>query len=134
MERLFELLSCLVHALDRDREQREREHEWMKAHSGLATKFDLHEMEKRIMATQQDLVADLKTANAQLRKLINDTAGLQPSVDALKAKIAELEALVAAGGTIGQELVDAVAETKSLVNAVDDNVPELPAQPTAPPS
>ena len=82
------------------------------------------------MATQAEIVADLKTANTQLRKLIADTAGLQPAVDELKAKIAELEALIAAGGTIGQELVDAVAETKSLVQKVDDNVPEPPTPPT----
>lgn len=86
----------------------------------------------KIMATQAELVAELKTANAQLRKIINDiAAAAQPDVDALKAKIVELEALVAAGGTIGQELTDAVAETKSLAQSVDDNIPEQVPAPTA---
>lgn len=86
---------------------------------------------EKLMATQQELVADLKAANTQLKKLVADTAGIQPSVDALKAKIVELEALVAAGtGTpISQELIDAVAETKSLAQVVDDNVPELQEPP-----
>lgn len=81
------------------------------------------------MATQAEIAADLRISNTQLRKLIADTAGLQPAVDALKAQIVELEALVAAGGTVTQELIDAVAETKTLTQAVDDNVPELPAVP-----
>lgn len=95
----------------------------------------LHRMDQhlhKIMATQAELAADLKAANTQLRKLISDTAQIQPAVDALKAKIVELEALVAAGGTIGQELVDAVAETKTLVQTVDDNVPEQ-VPPVTPP-
>lgn len=74
---------------------------------------------------QAALVADLKVTNAQLRKLIADTAAQQLSVDALKAKVLELEDLVAKGGQIGQELKDLVAETKSLTQTVDDNVPEL---------
>lgn len=90
----------------------------------------LAQMEERIMANQEQLqeqlTADLKVANTQLKKLVADTAGIQPAVDALTAKIAELEAIIAAGGTIGQELIDAVAETKALAQTVDDNVPELP--------
>lgn len=97
----------------------------------------LAEMENRIMANQAQLqaqlVADLKLANAQLRKLLGDTAGIQPAVDALKAQIVELEALIEAGGAIGQELVDAVAETKSLAQQVDDNVPELAGTPDSAP-
>ena len=99
---------------------------------GPVTVNDLDQLENRFMATEAQILADVKTANARLRKLINDTAGLQPAVDALKAKIVELEAIIAAGGTIGQELVDAVAETKALTQTVDDNVPELPAAPGEP--
>lgn len=83
----------------------------------------------QIMASQAEVAADLRTANAQLRKLIADTAGVQPAVDALLAKIVELEALVVAGAAVSQELIDAVAETKTLAQAVDDNVPELPTPP-----
>lgn len=95
----------------------------------------LYRMEQKIdhiMATQAEVAAELRTANNQLRKLIADTAGIQPAVDELKAKIVELEALVALGATVSQELVDAVAETKALAQAVDDNVPELPVVPPTP--
>ncbi len=81
------------------------------------------------MATQAESAAELRKANEQLRKLIADTAGIQPAVDALKAKIVELEALVASGNATQQELVDAIAETKTLTQTVDDNVPELPVTP-----
>lgn len=85
------------------------------------------------MATQAESAAELRTANNQLRKLIADTAGIQPAVDELKAKIVELEALVAGGTATQQELADAIAETKTLAQAVDDNVPELTEPPVEPP-
>lgn len=91
----------------------------------------MEEMENRIMATQAELTADLKAVTAQLKKLDGDTKALQTSVDTANAKIVELEALVAAGGTIGQELIDAVAEVKAAVQVVDDNVPEVPTSPEA---
>lgn len=91
----------------------------------------MEEMENKIMATQAELTADLKSVTAQLKKLDGDTKALQTSVDTANAKIVELEALVAAGGTIGQELIDAVAEVKAAVQVVDDNVPEVPTPPAA---
>lgn len=109
--------------------QREREFVWFQSRHGLVTKKDLDEWGKKIMATQAELVADLKTVVAQLQKLDGDTRVLQQSVDAANAKIAELEAIIAQGGTIGQELIDAVAEVKAAVQVVDDNVPEVPAPP-----
>jgi len=106
--------------------------EWFKSHHGLATKEDLKEMEKRIMKSVAELTADVKASNAKLTKLIADTAGVQPAVDALTAKIVELEDLVKVGDPVTQELVDAVAETKALAQTVDDNVPELPTPTTNP--
>lgn len=91
-------------------------------------------MEKRIMATQAELVADLKEAAARQKQTIIDIASVQTNVDALKAKIVELEALVAAGGAIGQELIDGVAEVKSLAQQTDDSIPNPPpVPPTEPP-
>lgn len=95
--------------------------------------WDLSKGQGIIMATQAEVAAELRTANTQLKKLITDTAGIQPAVDALKAQIVVLEALVAAGGAVTQELVDAVAETKQLTQTVDDNVPELATPPVEPP-
>lgn len=128
-----EHLTCRLHELV---VQKQHELEWLKSHFQFATKHDLEQIEHRlkeklntIMATQSDMVAELKVANTQLRKVIEDAAGIQPAMDALTAKIAELEALIAAGGTIGQELVDTVAETKSLAQGVDDKIPERPVVP-----
>jgi hypothetical protein len=119
-------ISQLIDAVRQLVEVQTNAFEWIKSHHELATKADLKEMEKRIMKSVAELMADVRTANASLRKLIADTAAQQTAVFLLKAKIAELEAVIAAGGAITQELVDLVAETKSLAQTVDDNVPELP--------
>lgn len=61
--------------------------EWTKAHSGQVTKQDLHEMEKRIMAKIDDLVAAatvLSTASDSLSLKVDD---LVTKVDALLATI-----------------------------------------------
>ncbi len=102
-----------------------------KSFSPVATRDDLHKMERRIMADIAQMTADLQKANAQLKKLINDTAGIQPAVDALNGKIADLQKqiadLIAGGGPATQELADSVAETVRLAQVVDDNVPEVTA-------
>lgn len=88
MERLIESISRLVHALDRDREQREREHEWLKAHSGLVTKFDLHETEKRLMSAISEFAAKQNTFNDRIDTAISD---LQGDVKSLNDQIAALQ-------------------------------------------
>lgn len=101
------------------------------SHSNEAVLQRIGELERKIMATQAELVADLKTVVAQLKKLDGDTKVLQASVDDAKAKIVDLEAIIAAGGNgVSQELIDAVAELKTAVQVVDDNVPEVPTPPT----
>lgn len=120
---LVEAIQHLACELKEFREQVRIETETMTILNRIERKIDT------MAATQAELVVDLRKANEQLRKLIADTAGIQPSVDALLAKIAELEALVVAGAAVSQELIDAVAETKTLAQAVDDNVPELPTPP-----
>jgi translation initiation factor 1 (eIF-1/SUI1) len=88
-------------------------------------------MEERIMATQAELAADLKLVADQQRKTLGEIAAVQVSVNTLKNKITELEAIIAAGGTIGDELFNAVAEVKSLAQQVDDSIPDAPATPPA---
>lgn len=92
-------------------------------------KLSIHEKLNIIMATQAELVADIKAATEQLKKVDGEVKTLQGSVDTLKTKVAELEAIIAQGGTIGQELVDAVAELKAQVQVVDDNVPDVVVPP-----
>ena len=96
------------------------------------TKRDLKAMEKRIMATQAEILADLKAAIVSLKQVNKDTKEAQASIDALKAKIVELEALIQAGGAITPEIVEAVAEVKSLAQTADDNLPNTPEVPPNP--
>jgi hypothetical protein len=96
-----------------------------------ATKHDLKKLEDKLMATQAELVADLKAVLAQQQKTSGEITALQGSVDTLKAKIVELEAIIAAGGTVSQELVDAVAAVKAQAQTVDDQIPDVPTPPPA---
>lgn len=124
-EKLVAVISLVAHEVCRLREQMEKEFEWRKSHHGLATKQDLREMETRIMASQAELTADLKAVLVQQQKTSGEIATLQASVDAQTVKIAELEALVAAGGTISQELIDAVAAVKAQAQIIDDQIPDV---------
>ena len=84
------------------------------------------------MATQAEILADLKAAIVSLKQVNKDTKEAQASIDALKAKIVELEALIQAGGAITPEIVEAVAEVKSLAQTADDNLPNTPEVPPNP--
>jgi signal transduction histidine kinase len=94
------------------------------------TKQDLKAMEKRIMATQAEILADLKASIVSLKQVNEDTKDAQKSIDELKAKIVELEALIQAGGAITPEIVEAVAEVKTLAQSADDNLPNRVVVPT----
>lgn len=86
---------------------------------------------KNIMAQADEVVADLQAALDQLTKLVKDVGGFQALVDTHKAKIVELEAIIAAGGTITPALVAKAKEVRATVTALDDGIPELepPAEP-----
>lgn len=89
----------------------------------------LAEMERKIMATQAELAADLRAVRAQQEKTATEIAALQEAQNVAINKITELEALVAAGGTVTQELVDAVAAVKAQAQVVDDLIPDAPPVP-----
>lgn len=82
---------------------------------------------KTIMQTQKELTADLKDVLAQQKKTSTEIAGVQTAMDALKVRIVELEAVVAQGGPVDQELVDAVAAVKAQAQTTDDQIPDAPA-------
>lgn len=84
------------------------------------------------MATQAELVADLKESATRQKKTIAEIKTLQGTVDTLNSKVTDLEKIIAAGGTIGQELVDAVAEVKALSVQVDEQIPDVPELPPTP--
>lgn len=133
-------LAGALHAIAREihdsSEQRKAEMAWLRSRFNGATKQDIETLGKLIMASQQELAADLQASVVQLKKTLGEIKSVQDNTDVLKAKIVELEALVAAGGAIGPELVQAVADVKNLTQAVDDSIPdtaptEPPPEPTA---
>src|SRR5262245_805511 len=79
----------------------------------------LRELEN-IMATQEELAADLAAVTEQVSKIGTETS-------LLLVKVNELEdALAAAGGTT-PEVDAAMAALKAQVNVVDEMVPDTPA-------
>ncbi len=79
----------------------------------------IHHLEQIIMATKDEVLESLTGLVATVTKIGTETS-------ASLAKIAELEALIAAGG-VSQDIVDKVAELKSSLTAVDDLVADAPA-------
>jgi chromosome segregation ATPase len=124
-DRLSVAISLLAHELHETRQERKLEFEWFRSHLNFATKSDLKEMEKRIMATQAELSADLKAVLAQQVKTQGEIATVQASVDTLKVQVADLQAIIDAGGTVTQELIDAVAAVKAQAQVIDDQIPDV---------
>jgi chromosome segregation ATPase len=79
-----------------------------------------------IMATQTELIETLRLVNEQQKKTVEEIRTLQGSVDTLNERIAELEALIAAG-EVSQELTDAVQAVKDQAQIVDDQIPDVPS-------
>ncbi len=121
--------------------------EWFKSHAGLATKNDLREMEKRLMATQSEIAAQLKqfatdlgAVNDGLQTANTEIAKVGTETDGLNQKIKDLTDAINSGGAVSQEVTDAVAALQTSVDAiktsaaaagaavkaVDDKVPDAP--------
>lgn len=71
--------------------------------------------------TQKELADGLVAIQTQVTKVGNEQAA---RFDAAQAKIAELEALIAAGGDITTEVVDAFNGVKVALQALDDVIPD----------
>lgn len=84
-----------------------------------------------IMATQAELVKELRSVTAQIQKVGTEIDGLQSSVDTLTAEVAELEALIAAG-EVNPGVTAALAEVKLALQKVDDDIPDKPQPPSGP--
>lgn len=93
---------------------------------------DLEKLLHKIMATQTELAQSLRDSLALQQKTATEIQALQAGQDVLTAKIVELQALVDAGGTIGQELVDAVAAVAAQSKTNDDLIPDVVTPPPAP--
>lgn len=97
-----------------------------------ATLNDLNDLRKTIMATQAEQAQILRTAVDQLKKSAGEIAVVQTETNTLKTRVAELEAIVAAGGDASPELVAAVQAVKDQSQVVDDAIPDPPVVPPAP--
>ena len=82
----------------------------------------VHTKLNTIMASQQELAAEIRASNIQIRKAINEVT----------AKIAALEEAVR-NNPPHPDIVAAVAELKTASQAADDVVPDAPA-PEPPPA
>lgn len=69
------------------------------------------------MATQAELAADLRTVTAQIRKIGTETS-------ATLQKVIDLEAIIAAGAPVSEEVLTALAELKAQAQAADDLTPD----------
>jgi ABC-type transporter Mla subunit MlaD len=81
-----------------------------------------------IMATTQEVLEQMGQVNATLQKVQAEVSAKSAE---LVAKIDELQALVDASGGVSQEIVDKLAETKTLADALDALNPDAP--PVEPP-
>jgi hypothetical protein len=72
-----------------------------------------------IMATQNELAADLATVKAAVAKIGSETT-------TTLQKVADLEAALAAGGMTSPAVDAALADLKAQVQAVDDLIPDAP--------
>lgn len=78
----------------------------------------------KIIMTQAELVTQLNTITAQVAKIGVETGNtLQQVID--------LKALLAAGGTVTPEVIDAVTALQAQAQKTDDLVPDAPATPSA---
>ncbi len=89
-----------------------------------ATKADLTELENKIMASQQELAAQLQTVAVQIKKVNGEIGGVQTAVTDLKAEVERLKAIIAAGPPVSQELTDAVKAVADAAQEADDQIPD----------
>jgi len=80
----------------------------------------------RIIMNQAELAAGLKAIQTQVGKVAAEQAAKS---DALIAKVAELEAIIAAGGDVTPEVTEALEGVKTALQALDDVIPDAPPTP-----
>lgn len=118
-------LSCAVEGLS---EQNKLQLEWYRSHFALATLHDLKQMEKRIMATQAEVVEELRTLKTQVGKIRTEVTDAKTE---LQATIKRLEDVIAAGNTgeASAELVAIKDELKAEFQTLDDLHTDKPPTP-----
>lgn len=112
-EAICALTSVLVASL----EQRKIEFDWLRSHAGLATKQDLKEMERRIMAAYEDLKSVLGEINGTTNEIASD-------LDELIAKLSQPGGLTEAQA---QEIVSDLSGHSTTLKNVAAKYPAPPA-------
>lgn len=77
-------------------------------------------------STQAELAAELRAAAVRQNKTIEEIKVVQGTVTALNTEVERLNALIAAGGAITQELVNSANEVTRLSELADDQIPDPP--------
>jgi hypothetical protein len=85
----------------------------------------LNEMEKNIVITQTELATGLRTITAQQGKIATEQASKS---DALLKEIADLKKVID-DGAVAADLESAFNDVKAAAQALDDVIPDPPAQP-----
>lgn len=82
-----------------------------------------------IMATQAEVIAQLKAIAAELQKTNAETVFILAANATLTAKVTELQAIIDAGGGVGgtvtQDMVDAVKAVQDAADAQDQLIPDI---------
>lgn len=79
----------------------------------------------RAIPPQAEIAAGLRANTAQLVKVGGEIDSLQVSVDQANAEIARLQEIIAQGGEVTAELVDAANALAATLQTVDEKVPDL---------
>ncbi len=90
-----------------------------------ATKHDLDQLEQKIMLTQAEAAAQIRSLTAQIAKIGTETSKTLQ-------KVTDLEAVITAGGNVSPEVEAALADAKTQAQATDDLVPDDTTPPTPP--
>lgn len=111
---------------------------WFKSRLERKKRNDLKKLMHKIMANQQDIVAQLKAAKAKQDSTLAVLVRVGEETDFLQTKIVELQAIIDQGGTIGQDLIDAAKAVADGADAVaaaaDADDAKVPNKPTEPPT
>lgn len=97
---------------------------WLRSRLPWATKNDLNLLRSTIMATQAEHAAEIRLLTGQVTKIGGEINATQAAMDLLQTRVAELEALLAAGGEVSAEVLEAFASLKAQVQATDDEIPD----------
>lgn len=123
LEKAVHLVAAELHCL---REDLKSGLDWFKSQANLVTKQDLKEMEKRIMATQAEVVEELKLLKEQGAKI---KAEVISAKEELTAEIKRLQDIIDSGsaGEATPELVQIKDELKETLQGIDDLHLDTPA-------